>query len=43
MYYVLNYLVSSSFDWNAYFQLEEAFTDKLGYEGVQLIGVRYVN
>ena len=24
-------------------QLEEAFSDKLGYEGVQLIGVRYVN
>ena len=30
-------------DRNAYLQLEEAFADKLGYEGVQLIGVRYVN
>ena len=30
-------------DWNAYLQLEEAFADKLGYERVQLIGVRYVN
>ena len=30
-------------DRNAYLQLEEAFADKPGYEGVQLIGVRYGN
>ena len=30
-------------DRNVYLQLEEAFADKPGHEGVQLIGVRSVN
>ena len=29
--------------WNAYLQRREAFADKPGYEGVQLLGLRYVN
>ena len=30
-------------DWNANLQFEDAFANKTGYEGVQLIDVRYGN